>query len=882
MSGCICTCTTGYTGATCNQCATNYEGYPTCQPVPCYTHCDCSDHATSVSGNVVTGCTCACAAGFAGATCNECAPNFENYPSCVESTCSIADNCHGHATAVSGTPATHCDCTCAAGFSGEHCSMCATGFENYPTCSAIQCTMSDCNNHASAVSGTVFVGCQCTCLAGFAGEQCERCDSHHDSYPACSETLCTSRNDCSNHAATVSGTLVSGCTCGCATGYTGAKCDRCAENYEDYPVCTLVQCTASRNCNSHAWNATGDVLTGCTCNCFTGYTGSSCESCALNYQGYPTCLPIVCTIAADCSNYTTAVSGTRVTGCKCTCRTGYTDATCDACARHYDGYPSCQAIVCSKSANCNDHATAVSGYLVSGCACACAVGYTGPACNVCSPAYEGYPTCTPIMCITHNDCNDHATSVSGNLVTGCTCTCVEGYTGSRCERCAPNYEGYPTCVETACSIADNCHGLATAVSGTPATHCDCTCAAGFGGEHCNMCAAGFENYPTCSAIQCTMSDCNNHASAVSGTVFVGCQCTCLAGFTGELCERCDSKYENFPACSAIACSSRCDCSNHAATVSGTLVSGCTCGCAAGYAGAKCSRCATNYTNYPSCTMTTCDTCKDCNSHADSTTGNQATGCTCNCYTGYAGPACEACAANYQGYPTCLPIPCTVTADCSNHATAVVGDHVTKCRCTCRVGFAGAKCDRCDAQYTGYPSCAPIPCSRVTDCNNHASAVSGTLVTGCRCTCAAGYTGTACDLCAAGYQGYPNCTATPCTVEGNCNGHATAVRGTLVSGCVCTCNTNYAGTTCGACSANYASYPVCSAISCTIENDCNDHATSVNGTIAAGCTCSCILGYAGAKCGSCASNYYNYPYCSPSVAGARFHKLNAELPPQPRA
>ena len=71
--------------------------------------------------------------------------------------------------------------------------------------------------------------------------------------------------------------------------------------------------------------------------------------------------------------------------------------------------------------------------------------------------------------------------------------------------------------------------------------------------------------------------------------------------------------------------------------------------------------------------------------------------------------------------------------------------------------------------------------RSKNCNNHADAVSGTLVTGCTCTCSTGFTDASCRSCADKYENYPTCSEIYCTVPANCNGHADAVSGTLVTG-----------------------------------------------------------------------------------------------------
>ena len=157
-------------------------------------------------------------------------------------------------------------------------------------------------------------------------------------------------------------------------------------------------------------------MSGCTCTCATGYTGSSCNACATNYTGYPTCT------AAPCTTATTTLGIQHGTAATLHNVSGQT------------------------ATNCNGHATAVSGNLVSGCTCTCATGYTGSSCNTCATNYTGYPTCTAAPCTTATNCNGHATTVSGNLVSGCTCTCATGYTGSSCNACVSPLNVYPSCL----------------------------------------------------------------------------------------------------------------------------------------------------------------------------------------------------------------------------------------------------------------------------------------------------------------------------------------------------------------------------------------------------------------------------------------------------
>ena len=55
----------------------------------------CSSHSSAVTHNVnKTECSCTCNARFAGATCDECAAGFAGYPNCTE--CTVIDHCNGH------------------------------------------------------------------------------------------------------------------------------------------------------------------------------------------------------------------------------------------------------------------------------------------------------------------------------------------------------------------------------------------------------------------------------------------------------------------------------------------------------------------------------------------------------------------------------------------------------------------------------------------------------------------------------------------------------------------------------------------------------------------------------------------------------------------
>lgn len=88
--------------------------------------------------------------------------------------------------------------------------------------------------------------------------------------------------------------------------------------------------------------------------------------------------------------------------------------------------------------------------------------------------------------------------------------------------------------------------------------------------------------------------------------------------------------------------------------------------------------------------------------------------------------------------------------CSGHGTCV--DQA----CVCTGNWTGNNCDRCatGTHAAGSDCVADVDCT-ATSCNGHGRCndASGSI----SCVCSRGFDGAACDRCALGYIGYPNCT-----------------------------------------------------------------------------------------------------------------------------
>jgi len=140
---------------------------------------------------------------------------------------------------------------------------------------------------------------------------------------------------------------------------------------------------------------------------------------------------------------------------------------------------------------------------------------------------------------------------------------------------------------------------------------------------------------------------------------------------------------------------------------------------------------------------------------------------------------------------------------------------------------------CGADRAGTVACDP-------GCGVHGSCVDGA------CVCDSGVTGAACDACAPGYVGFPDCVDDPCDPD-PCSSHGTCDAG------VCSCDPGFAGDACDGCDVGYLGYPGC------VDDPCEPDPCSGHGTCDAG-ACACDPGYAGAGCGGCEDGWVGYPDC----------------------
>ncbi|MBU1070556.1 lamin tail domain-containing protein [Myxococcota bacterium] len=601
-----------------------------------------------------------------------------------------------------------------------------------------------------------------------------------------------------------------------------------------------------------------DVTCGDNATCNTG--SGACE-CNTGFTGDPVA---GCTAVSLCENVTCGDNATcDPNNGECACDDGYVgdpDTGCTLSAL-------CDEVTCGANATCNPN----NGE------CACDDGYIGDPDTGCTLA----GTCEANTCTGHGTCDD-----AGGVVT---CDCNTGYTGEFCGTC-DTANGYVTdpenpgdCIQNPCT-PDPCYGNGTCTVENNLPVCDCN--TGYAGGNCNRCDTdnGYmddpENAGECILDACFGYDCGNGTCALNGGTPT---CTCSTGYTGAACDACDTA-SGYVASIAITgtcvlnpCLSQ-TCSNHG-TCSQSDTDTAQCACATGYFGATCSTCdtANDYiasTLSPGTCIPTPCTAGACNSHGTCTVVSDAASCACatgwtgatcsTCATGYTGPLCDTC-DTANGYVastlvpgTCITDPCT-GEDCNSHGTcAAVNDAPS---CTCATGYTGTACDACDtandfvASNATPGTCITDPCLSQT-CSGHGTcsidAADATV-----CACATGYTGALCAACdtandyIASTEVPGTCIMNPCPAVGACSGNGSCL--VVADAASCTCDTGFAGTLCASCDTANDYIASTEVPGTCIIDPCLTETCSGHGTCGVDADlaeCTCNPGYIDDLCDAC--------------------------------
>lgn len=442
---------------------------------------------------------CQCPPGYSGSSCESCWPRHRRVNGTLYGGICEPCQCFGHAESCDDITAECLNCKDHTG--GPYCNKCLPGFYGDPT------------------KGT--------------SEDCQPC-------------ACPLNIPSNNFSPTCHLDRSLGLVCdACPVGYTGPRCERCAEGYFGQPAVPGGSCQPCQ-CNDNLdFSIPGscDSLSGSCLICKPGTTGQYCERCADGYFGdavdAKNCQPCRCNVNGSFSDVCHARTG------QCECRPNVQGRRCDECKRETFGLQSGRGCV---PCNCNSFGSKSFDCEESG-QCWCQPGVTGKKCDRCAHGYFNFQEGGCIAC----DCSHLGNNC--DPITG-RCICPPNTVGEKCSKCAPNTWGHS--IITGCK-ACNCSAVGSLDFQCNINTGQCNCHPKFSGAKCAECNRGHWNYPHCSLCDCFLPG-TNAATCDPETQKCSCsdqtgQCTCKVNVEGVHCDRCRPGKFGLDAKNPLGCSS---------------------------------------------------------------------------------------------------------------------------------------------------------------------------------------------------------------------------------------------------------------------------------------------------------------------------------------
>uniref|UniRef100_A0A2I3HGG1 Laminin subunit alpha-2 n=1 Tax=Nomascus leucogenys TaxID=61853 RepID=A0A2I3HGG1_NOMLE len=442
-------------------------------------------------------------------------------------------------------------CQCPPGYTGSSCESCWPRHRRVNgTIFGGICEPCQCFGHAESCDDVTGECLNCKDHTG--GPYCDKClpgfygDPTKGTSEDCQPCACPLNIPSNNFSPTCHLDRSLGLICdGCPVGYTGPRCERCAEGYFGQPSVPGGSCQPCQ-CNDNLdFSIPGscDSLSGSCLICKPGTTGRYCELCADGYFGdavdAKNCQPCHCNANGSFSEVCHSQTG------QCECRANVQGQRCDKCKAGTFGLQSARGCV---PCNCNSFGSKSFDCEESG-QCWCQPGVTGKKCDRCAHGYFNFQEggCTACEC-SHlgNNCDPK---------TG-RCICPPNTIGEKCSKCAPNTWGHS--ITTGCK-ACNCSTVGSLDFQCNVNTGQCNCHPKFSGAKCTECSRGHWNYPRCNLCDCFLpgteaATCDSETKKCSCSDQTG-QCACKVNVEGIHCDRCRPGKFGLDAKNPLGCSS---------------------------------------------------------------------------------------------------------------------------------------------------------------------------------------------------------------------------------------------------------------------------------------------------------------------------------------
>lgn len=395
--------------------------------------CNCNPTGSMSKKCVEFGGNCQCKPNVVGRQCDKCAPGTYGFgpEGCKACDCNSIGAADNDCDLITG------QCKCHPNTYGRECDQCQPSFWNFPNCQMCQCNGH--TQHCDPRSG------ECVGCADFtSGYNCDRCIEGFYGNPLLGSEIGCRPCRCpdtiaSNHTHADQCLLdprTNDMVCYCLEGYSGARCDVCADNYygnPETPGGTCDKCECSNNIDpSQRGNC--DLHSGKCLKCLYETSGDHCEYCRDGFFGDA--------LSQDCRQCDCEILGTnssiqhcdRYTG-QCPCLRNVEGIRCDQCiANHWKiaSGEGCELCDCDLTGSEDQQCNPYDGQ------CKCRAGYGGRQCNECQANFWGDPAvqqCHQCECDRDGSSTQQCDRVTGQ------CQCIQGIGGYKCDQCDRGYLG---------------------------------------------------------------------------------------------------------------------------------------------------------------------------------------------------------------------------------------------------------------------------------------------------------------------------------------------------------------------------------------------------------------------------------------------------------